>query len=144
MHQYLGSTVLQSKTADLWAADIPVGAFCHGVCVLARMIDPAAGRCVLDGRRTTSLTKSMERTALLATTRRLGRCCWTYPVYVQDEVTAALGAQGTFLVGPRGLWRDTGATTGSDFVIDDGRYVSAQWPGGAWTFAATVTRLVSG
>ena len=70
--------------------------------------------------------------------------CWTYPVYVQDEVTAALGAQGTFLVGPRGLWRDTGATTGSDFVIDDGRYVSAQWPGGAWTFAATVTRLVSG
>ena len=78
----------------------------------------------------------MERSAFLATAWRLGRYYRTYPAYVQDEVTAALGVDGEFLVGPRGLRRDTEATVGSGFVVSDGRYVSARWPGDAWTFAA--------
>ena len=136
MRQYLGSTELHEKVAALWATGMPVGAICHGVVVLARSMDPSTGRSVLEGHRTTALPKSMERSAFLATAWRLGRYYRTYPAYVQDEVTAAVGVDGEVLVGPRGLRRDTEATVGSGFVVSDGRYVSARWPGDAWTFAA--------
>ncbi len=90
MRQYLGSPVLQAQVARFWALGRPVGAICHGVLVLARTRDPATGRSVLAGLRTTCLPKYMERSAYLATAWRLGRYYRTYPAYVEDEVTAAL------------------------------------------------------
>ena len=66
MRQYLGRRVLQAKVAAFWALDGPVGAICHGVLVLAAAIDPATGRSVLAGRRTTCLPKYMERGGLPA------------------------------------------------------------------------------
>ena len=143
MRQYLGSVELQQRVAELWTTDMPVGAICHGVVVLARSIDPTTGCSVLEGRRTTALTKSMERSAYLATAWRLGRYYRTYPAYVQDEVTAALGSAGSFLVGPRGLRRDTAETAGSGFIVRDGRYLSARWPGDAWTFAQAFGEMVA-
>lgn len=71
MRQYLGSPVLREQVARFWVLDRPVGAICHGVLVLARTRDPATGRSVLSGRRTTCLPRYMERMAYLATASRL-------------------------------------------------------------------------
>jgi putative intracellular protease/amidase len=135
MRQYLGSEALQGKVAEFWATGRPVGAICHGVLVLARTIDPATGRSVLHDRRTTCLPKYMERTAFLATAWKLGRYYRTYPEYVQDEVVAALGDSAQFERGPRGTRRDTRDDDGPAFVVQDGNYVSARWPGDAYAFA---------
>src|SRR3984957_19330497 len=72
MRQYLGSAVLRDQVARFWSLGRPVGAICHGVLVLARTHDLATGRSVLASRRTTCLTKYMERSAYLATAWRLG------------------------------------------------------------------------
>ena len=133
MRQYLGSAELQGKIAAFWALERPVAAICHGVLPLAR-----AG--VLRGVRTTCLPKYMERSAYLATAWRLGRYYRTYPAYVEDEVRAA-GA--VFERGPRVLSRRGTATDdGPAFVVRDGRYVSARWPGDAYLFARSLLGLL--
>ena len=136
MRQYLGSELLRRKVAEYWALDRPVGAICHGVLVLARTCDPATGRSLLYGRRTTCLPKYMERSAFLATAWRLGRYYRTYRDYVEDEVRAALGNPADFVRGPRVLSkRGTETDDGPAFVVEDGNYVSARWPGDAYLFA---------
>jgi putative intracellular protease/amidase len=136
MRQYLGNEVLRQKVADVWALGRPVGAICHGVLVLARTTDPATGRSLLYGRRTTCLPKYMERSAFLATAWRLGRYYRTYPAYVEDEVRRALRDAADFARGPRVVAK-RGTDTDDDpaFVVDDGNYVSARWPGDAYLFA---------
>jgi putative intracellular protease/amidase len=136
MRQYLGSEVLRRKVSEYWALRRPVGAICHGVLVLARTRDQATQRSLLDGRRTTCLPKYMERSAFLATAWRLGRYYRTYPAYVEDEVRAALRDPGDFVRGPRVLSkRGSAADDGPAFVVEDGNYVSARWPGDAYLFA---------
>ncbi|WP_435226233.1 type 1 glutamine amidotransferase domain-containing protein [Streptomyces sp. Tue6028] len=144
MRQYLGSSVLQRRIADFWALRRPVGAICHGVLVLARAQDPATGRSVLADRRTTCLPKYMERTAYFTTAWRLGRYYRTYPAYVEDEVRSALTDPGTqFARGPRTLTRR--GTAGDDthaFVVRDGHYLSARWPGDAYLFGRRFLALL--
>jgi putative intracellular protease/amidase len=135
MRQYLGSELLQEKVAALWRLERPVGAICHGVLVLAR-----AG--VLGSTRTTCLTKPMERAAYYATAWRLGRYYRTYPAYVEDEVVAALDDPGQFERGPRSLKRDTADDDGPAFVVEDGRYLSARWPGDAYLFGRRFAELL--
>jgi putative intracellular protease/amidase len=136
MRQYLGSAALQEKVAEFWRTGRPVGAICHGVLVLARTVDPASGVSVLRGRKTTCLPKYMERTAFWATAWKLGRYYRTYPAYVEDEVVAALADPGDFQRGPRELSRrGTAADDSAAFVVEDGSYVSARWPGDAYLFA---------
>ncbi|MGI5460625.1 type 1 glutamine amidotransferase domain-containing protein [Streptomyces sp. CA-249302] len=144
MRQYLGSTALQRQVARFWALGRPVGAICHGVLVLARAEDPATGRSVLADRRTTCLPKYMERTAYLTTAWRLGRYYRTYPAYVEDEVRAALAdADAQFERGPRVLTRRGTATDDSPaFVVQDGHYLSARWPGDAYLFARRYLELL--
>src|SRR6476659_3759427 len=137
MRQYLGSAELQRRVGEFWALDRPVGAICHGVLVLARTIDPATGRSVLSDRTTTCLPKYMERSAYVATAWKLGRYYRTYPAYVEDEVRAALAdpatqfRRGPLTMNPPGTETDDTGT----FVVEDGRYVSARWPGDAYAFA---------
>ncbi|HRC58940.1 MAG: DJ-1/PfpI family protein [Myxococcales bacterium] len=132
MRQYLGSERVQQLTAAFFAADKPVAAICHGVLVAARA-RRADGRSVLHGLRTTCLPRYMERSAYLATFWLRGRYYRTYPAYVEQEVTAALAREEDFQRGPRELSRrgtrddDTAA-----FVVEDGRYLSARWPGDAY------------
>jgi putative intracellular protease/amidase len=136
MRQYLASEVLRRQVARYWALDRPVGAICHGVLVLARTVDPSTGRSLLYGRTTTCLPKYMERSAFLATAWRLGRYYRTSPEYVEDEVRDALRDDGDFVRGPGVLSkRGTDADDGPAFVVEDGRYVSARWPGDAYLFA---------
>ena len=136
MRQYLGSALLQRKVADFWALERPVGAICHGVLVLARSCDARTGKSVIADRRTTCLLKYQERTAYLLTAWRLGRYYRTYPAYVEDEVIASLDNAGQFERGPRAYSRRGSATDDAPaFVVQDGTYVSARWPGDAYLFA---------
>ncbi|MFN7134722.1 MAG: type 1 glutamine amidotransferase domain-containing protein, partial [Myxococcales bacterium] len=136
MRQFLGSALLQSKVAAFWALGRPVAAICHGVLVLARACEPSTGRSVLHGRRTTCLPKYMERTAYLLTAWKLGGYYRTYPAYVEDEVKAALASPADFVRGPLNLVsRGTATDDRAAFVVEDGNYLSARWPGDAYLLA---------
>lgn len=142
MRQYLGSSVLQAKVGEFWSLRRPVGAICHGVLVLARTQDDS-GLSVLADRRTTCLPKYMERSAYLSTAWRLGRYYRTYPMYVEDEVRAALtDADRQFETGKRELRRGTATDDRPAFVVEDGNYVSARWPGDAYLFARRFMSLL--
>ncbi len=135
MRQYLGSEALARCAGDFFRSGKPVSAICHGVIVLARAKN-AEGRSVLFGRKTTCLPKYMERSAYFATAWKLGKYYRTYPAYVEDEVRAALAAPSDFVVGPRELSkRGTDTDDTAAFVVEDGSYVSARWPGDSYLIA---------
>jgi putative intracellular protease/amidase len=138
MRQYLGSSDLQAKVAAFWKLERPVAAICHGVLTLARSKDPATGQSVLAHSRTTCLPKYLEQMAYYLTFWRLGRYYRTYPAYVEDEVKTALAhPDQQFQRGPMNLGGKRGTATDDSaaFVVEDGRYVSARWPGDAYLFA---------
>lgn len=135
MRQYLASETLHAFVAAFFATEKPIAAICHGVLVAARSRGKD-GASVLRARRTTCLPKYMERLAYYLTAWRLGGYYRTYPAYVEDEVKAALASPAQFERGPITL--GTRGTRDSDdgaFVVEDGRYVSARWPGDAYLFA---------
>jgi putative intracellular protease/amidase len=143
MRQYLGSAELQTKVAAFWNLGRPVGAICHGVLVLARSNDPRTGKSVLFDRRTTCLTKQMERTAYWLTAWKLGRYYRTYPEYVEEEVRGALRVHDQFVRGARpGSARGTDTDDERAFVVEDGNYISARWPGDAYLFAKRFATLL--
>jgi putative intracellular protease/amidase len=140
MRQYLEGETLFDRVATFAKSGKPLGAICHGVIVLARSKDPATGESVLATRRTTCLPKYMEKTAWMLTGWKLGRYYRTYPEYVEDEVRRALhDAEKQFERGPRVLTRKgTREDDSAAFVVEDGSYVSARWPGDAYLFAKKV------
>jgi putative intracellular protease/amidase len=164
MREYLESKALQKLVAEFFAADLPVAAICHGVLLAARS-RTADGRSVLYGRRTTALTWAFERKA--AQVGRIVRF-WDpnyYRTYqdgpgepagymsVQQEVTRALARPQDFLDVPpdapdyrrktNGMVRDTFDDDSPAFVVRDGHYVSARWPGDAHTFAKTFAAMLA-
>lgn len=141
MRTYLDSPILQQLTSAFFAADKPVGAICHGVIVAARA-KRADGRSVLYGRKTTSLTKAQELLAWQLTRLWLDDYYRTYPQTVEDEVRAALAEPGDFMRGPMAVSRDTPSALERGFVVRDGRYVSARWPGDAHAFSAAFLELL--
>ncbi len=135
VRQYLESTVLQAVVAEFMATSKPVAAVCHGPVLLARTRD-RADHSVLRGRRATCLPAWLEWSAYALTFWKMGRHYRTYPQTVEDEVRAALGADGTFLRGP--LHNDYSRP----FVVEDGTLVTARWPGDSEALAqALVQRL---
>ncbi|MBX7192557.1 MAG: type 1 glutamine amidotransferase domain-containing protein [Sandaracinaceae bacterium] len=126
MKQYLASESLFEKVRAFFALGRPVAAICHGTIVAAR-----AG--VLRDKKTTCLPAYMERTAYFLTAWKLGRYYRTYPAYVEDEVR---GACKELVRGPTSLvTRGTDDDDRAAFVVEDGSYVSARWPGDAYLFA---------
>ena len=166
MRDYLESPEVQQMAIDSFRAGKPVGAICHGVLVAARAVDPTTGRSVLHGRRTTALTWQLERRAWeLASRTRF----WDPDYYrtyveepgqpagymsVQQEVTRALADPGDFVDVERGVTdyrrktsgrsRDTPTDPRPAWVVRDGVYVSARWPGDAHTFARTLSDVIDG
>jgi putative intracellular protease/amidase len=162
MRSYIDSDLLQRLVVDAFARGLVVAAICHGVLLAARSVDPATGRSVLYGRKTTALTWAMERLAWRITRRTR---IWDpnyYRTYteepgqpggymsVQAEVTRALehptdfrdvsrGSQHAWLKSS-GIARDTATDSRPAFVVDDGNYVSARWPGDTHTFASVLSR----
>ncbi len=165
MRDYLESLEVQQMALDAFSAGKPVGAICHGVLVAARAIDPTTGRSILHGRTTTALTWALESKAWgIAHWTRFWDANYyrTYPeepgqrigyMSVQQEVTRALARPEDFKdVGrttpdrrrkTNGRARDTSTDDRPAFVVRDGTYVSARWPGDVWTFATTFADVVA-
>jgi putative intracellular protease/amidase len=157
MRPFLESSTLQGIVVDAFRRQKSVAAICHGVLLAARSLDPATGRSVLYGRRTTALTWSLERRAW-----RLARATrfWDPDYYrtykelphqpdgymsVQQEVTRALARPEDFCdvaaetadaaIKSSGRARDGCDDERPAFVVEDGSYISARWPGDVHTFA---------
>lgn len=162
MRSYLDSDTLHRLVVDAFAGAVIVAAICHGVLLAARSVDPATGHSVLYEHRTTALTWALERTAwrLTRITRFWDRDYYrTYSeeagqpagyMSVQSEVTRALKNPTDFCDVERGsphwraktsgIARDTATDSRPAFVVDDGSYVSARWPGDAHTFATALSQ----
>jgi protease I len=141
MRPYLESPVLQEVVAHFVTTAKPVGAICHGVLLAARS-KTRWGKSVLNGRKTTALTRSMEMTAWRLTALYLGDYYRTYPMTVEDEVKAALARPDDFVVGPSSFSRDSAARPEIGFTVRDGNYLSARWPGDAHKFAIDFDQMV--
>lgn len=171
MRQYLESKILQNIIVDFFEKKTaldehrPVGAVCHGVLVVARSISGKTGRSVLYGRKTTALTWAQESAA-----EKLSRVVrfWD-PLYyrtysesaeepegywsVESEVKRAMESEDDFLAVPvdaldykiktNNISRDTKGDARAAWVVQDGNYVSARWPGDAHSFAQTFTELLN-
>jgi putative intracellular protease/amidase len=188
IQEYLESGVLQTRLVAFFDDRKPVGAICHGVLMAARCRRDG-GTSVLNGYRTTALTRQMELFAWMLTKHlpTVGASGYSYRTYpgttVEDEVTAALGA-GAFDPGPQalggltlpcdpgewaaflaagayltpsfsnaikmGLARDRPNWAAPAFIVEDGahtvsgrpHYVSARWPGDAFTFSTRFLALL--
>ncbi len=136
MKPYCESPEIQRIAREAFSAGQTVAAICHGVLPLAR-----AG--VLKGRRTTALTAMMEDVAVALTARALPGHYRTYPQSVEAEVTAALSRPQDFERGPMLPRYATPAKPDVGFVVEDGAYCSARWPGDAWTLARAVLRRIA-
>lgn len=136
MKPYLESPELQRLVVAHMQADKLVGAICHGVLIPARARDPQTGRSVLYGRKTTALTNAQELSAWLMTGLWLRSYYRTYPMTVQDEVTAALASKTDFIPGPFSIRREGPQRPGVGFVVRDRHYVSARFYMDAYKFAA--------
>ena len=161
MRTYLESGILHALVVEAFTHGKLVAAICHGVLLAARSIDPSTGRSVLHGRKTTALTWDFERTAWQLT--RFTRF-WDPDYYrtyteqpgdpvgymsVEAEVTRALEDPNDFCnvaedsphrrKQTSGMVRDTATDSRAAFVVDDGTYISARWPGDTHTFASVVS-----
>jgi putative intracellular protease/amidase len=166
MRSYIDSEILQRLVVEAFHRGLLVAAICHGVLLAARSVDPASGHSVLYGHRTTALTWKLERSAW-----RISRFTrfWDPDYYrtyteepgqpvgymsVQSEVTRALKDPNDFCdvvrgstdwrIKTSGLSRDTATDSRPAFVVDDGMYVSARWPGDTHTFAKTLSQKLGG
>jgi putative intracellular protease/amidase len=165
MREYLESTLLQNLVVEFFDAGKPVAAICHGVVLAARSVSPRTGKSVLHGRKSTALTWKLERSAW-SLSRYAGRW-WDRDYYrtyrespndppgywsVQAEVTRSLRNPADFFDVPAGaqqhwrkvsgLFRDTPHDERPAFVVRDGNYLSARWPGDVHTFARTFARML--
>jgi putative intracellular protease/amidase len=165
MREFLESDILQDLVVRFFEDRKPVAAICHGVLLAARSISKRTGRSVLWGYQTTALTWAFENSAW--SVARVTRF-WdpdyyrTYPeqagqprgfMSVQQEVTRALARADDFRDVPRndpnyrrktsGLARDSMEDETPAFVVRDRNYVSARWPGDAYTFARTFAGMLT-
>jgi putative intracellular protease/amidase len=165
MRVYLESQALQTFVGAFFDSNKPVAAICHGVVLAARSVSTASGKSVLYGRKTTALTWALERKAWTLM-RFLGRF-WDAGYYrtysehpgepvgyrsVEQEVQRALASPDDFLDVPAdapdafwkasGLFRDSIDDARPAFVVRDGNYLSARWPGDVHTFAMTFAGMV--
>lgn len=172
MRKYLEDKTLQAfvaaffETRDTSGRHKPIAAVCHGVLLAARSISPSTGRSVLAGRKTTALTWKLERSAWNLT--RFFARYWD-PLYyrtyaeeagepagywsVESEIKRLLASPEDFLDVPRGspdffrktsgMARDSRADARPAWVVRDGNYISARWPGDVHTFAKSYVQLLA-
>ena len=139
----------------------PVAAICHGVIIPARSVSKSTNKSVLFGKKTTALTWKLEDTAWKLT-KYFARF-WDpnyYRTYmekagdpigymsVEQEVTRSLRSSKDFIDVPiddpnyklktAGLTRDSLEDNNAAWVVTDGNYISARWPGDAHTLALTL------
>ncbi|MET3130957.1 putative intracellular protease/amidase [Oxalobacteraceae bacterium GrIS 1.11] len=163
---YLENPPLQRFVGDFFDSGKPVGAICHGVVLAARSTSRLTGKSSLYGRKSTALGWEMEHKAWLL--MRLAGRFWDAAYYrtyleqagepaghrsVQAEATRALASPADFidvagdaphfLRKSGGLLRDSADDSRPAWVVTDGNYVSARWPGDAHAFAAAFAALLT-
>ncbi len=167
---YLENPVLQSfvinifETLDENNQHKPISAICHGVLVAARSISPTTTKSVLYGKKTTALTWALESSAW-SLTKYFARF-WDANYYrtyiekpkepkgywgVEQEVKRALKSEDDFLDVPvtvknytlktSGIVRDNSKNSDSAWVVQDGNYISARWPGDIHTMTLKFIKL---
>ncbi|MFI4939374.1 MAG: type 1 glutamine amidotransferase domain-containing protein [Burkholderiales bacterium] len=171
MRPYLENVALQTFVADFFDAvdaagrSKPVGAICHGALLAARSVSGVTHKSVLYGRKTTALTWKLERSAWHLS-KYLARF-WDAGYYrtydeakgepagyrgVEQEIKRALASDRDFLDVPKGtpdyltktsgMVRDRPDDARPAWVVRDGNYLSARWPGDVHTFAQQFVALI--
>ncbi len=171
MVPYLENKQLQQFVAEFFETlddkgqHKPIAAVCHGVLLAARSISPTTNKSVLYGKKTTALTWKLESTAWFLS-KFLARF-WDphyYRTYreekgeklghwsVEKEVTRALESEADFIDVPKGtanfltktsgLARDRLHNDKPAWVVQDGNYLSARWPGDAHTLGLKFVQLL--
>lgn len=147
MRPYLESPILQALVGRMFADQRPVAAICHGVVLAARSRFPGSHRSVLYGRKTTALTRPQEMLAYHLTRGYLGTYYRTYPeTTVEEEVISVLAAPEDFERGHGWVpptTRDSPSNLDAGFIVRDGTYLSARWPGDAHLFGQTFARMLA-
>jgi protease I len=143
MKPYLESSEVQRIIRAFFSREAPVGAVCHGVLAAARTRAAQGEHSVLHGLRTTGLTNFQEKVAIGLTRRALGDHYRTYPETVQDEVSALLASPSDFLTGGWLPMMGSDAKPDVGFVVRDGHYVSARFPGDVHRWAATFCGMLA-
>lgn len=130
----------------------PIAAVCHGVLVAARAISPTTQKSVLYSKKTTALTWTLE-SAAWSLTKYFARF-WDKNYYrtyvesvneskgfwgVEQEIKRYLESDDDFLDVPKGeidyaiktsgVLRDSINNSKPAWVVQDGNYFSARWPG---------------
>jgi len=142
--EYLESAELQLIVSQFFFDQKPVGAICHGVVLAARSLNPDTGASVLRGYKTTALLKQQELLAYGLTRLWLKDYYLTYPgLAVQDEVSAVLACKEDFIEGPAPLLRDDMAHLQRGYALRDRHYVSARWPGDAYSFSLAFMKVLA-
>jgi len=142
--EYLESAELQLIVSQFFVDQKPVGAICHGVVLAARSLNADTGVSVLRGYKTTALLKQQELLAYNLTRLWLKDYYLTYPgLTVQDEVSAALACKEDFIEGPAPLLRDDMAHLQRGYSLRDRHYVSARWPGDAYSFSLAFMKMLA-
>ncbi len=155
---YLEDKTLQAFVADFFEnkdscdQHKPIAAVCHGVLVAARAISPSTNKSVLYGKKTTALTWALESSAW-SLTKYFARF-WDKNYYrtymesagepkgfwgVEQEIKRLLQSDEDFLDVPKGVddyaiktsgvLRDSINNSKPAWVVQDGNYFSARWPG---------------
>ncbi|MCW3126834.1 MAG: hypothetical protein JWO03_2492 [Bacteroidetes bacterium] len=142
--EYLESGALQKLVVEFFQVKKTVAAICHGVVLAALSIDPNTGKSVIHNYKTTSLLKSQEMTAYNLTRLWLKDYYLTYPeITVEDEVTNSLSDKHNFLKGPTPMRRDDMDHLDRGFIVLDRNYLSARWPGDAYSFALAFAEMLN-
>lgn len=143
VREYLESEILQKLVVAFFHARKPVAAICHGVVLAARSMDPDTKKSVIYDYKTTSLLKSQEMAAYNLTRLWLKDYYLTYPeITVEDEVRNSLSDQHNYLSGPTPIARDDRAHPNRGFTVLDRNYLSARWPGDAYSFALALVDML--
>ena len=143
MKPYLESKDVQRIIRSFFEREAPVAAVCHGVLAVARTRGADGTRSILHGRRTTGLTNFQEKVAIGITRRSLGDHYRTYPETVQDEVSALLASPEDFKTGSWIPRMGSQANPDVGFVVRDGHYLSARFPGDVHRWAATFRDMLA-
>jgi putative intracellular protease/amidase len=171
MRPFLEDKTLQGHVADFFDRKLangqpkPVAAICHGVVLAARSISKQSGKSVLHPLKTTALPWAFENNAWsLCKYFARGQDRDYYRTYleqpgeaagyasVEQEVTRALASPDQFLNvsdnsnhhfrKSSGLFRDSLEDSRPAWLVQDGHYLSARWPGDVHSFAKTFVAML--
>jgi protease I len=142
MRPFLESCLVHEFVAAFSKTNKPIAAICHGVLLMARAKDSSTKKSLLHGRKTTALPAYMEKSGFFLTCLWLGKYYLTYDISEEDEVRAALENKDDWIRGPLSFSRDSKNNLKPGFVVKDGNYLSARWPGDVHKFTYTLIEML--